>query len=90
MSEADFVAFADDDGNYYVLTRALIESGRVADEDRAELEEFLSADVSGFAFDIGRSGNLSNLAFGGAFTAPSSLTYTRTGSPATRACLGPG
>jgi hypothetical protein len=88
MSEADFVAFSDNDGNYYVLTRALIESGRVADEDSAELEELLSSDTSGFMFEMGAKSPLS-LAFGGAFTAPSSLKYTKTGSPA-GACLGPG
>jgi hypothetical protein len=73
--QTEFVALRDAGGNYYLLTRDLIESGRVPDEDKAELDEILSGDVSGFAFDTGSRSGIS-FSFGGSFSAPSALKFT--------------
>jgi hypothetical protein len=73
--QTEFVALRDAGGNYYLLTRDLIESGRVPDNDKAELDEILSGDASGFAFDIGSRSEIS-FSFGGSFTAPSALKFT--------------
>lgn len=47
--ETEFVALKDEDGSYYMLSRKELERARVPDEDKAELDQILAGDTSGFA-----------------------------------------
>ena len=49
----EVLIFADGAGNYYQIPRAVLEQGRVPDEQKAQLEQALNQeDVSGFAVDM--------------------------------------
>jgi hypothetical protein len=47
--EVDAYVFRDDAGHLYVIPREVFEQSRVADESRTEVEQLVSAEVSGFA-----------------------------------------
>jgi hypothetical protein len=47
--QTEFVALKDEAGQYYMLSREELDQARVADEDKAELDQILAGDTSGFA-----------------------------------------
>jgi hypothetical protein len=48
-------------GNFYVIDGALIEQGKVSEQQKAQLEEAVKGDVSGFLFDFAALSNITNL-----------------------------
>ena len=52
MANAQGLIIRDSDGNFYVISSETLESSRVPSERKAELEEALKGDVSGFFFPL--------------------------------------
>jgi hypothetical protein len=61
MANEQALILRDNSGNYFVISADVIGQSQVSDQQKAQLEEALKGDTSGFLFDTAFLSNVTNL-----------------------------